>query len=208
MLLWRRKKMSRFSPRGIKGLTWIESNWRIVGFWKEKKKKQVSFSRLILPPPGIKHSSKLLTSLGKANNDNKGKKCVWFFSFFLSKSFTHPANASKKFHPEKEGFHKLYWLYVDSTIRGQWQRCFCSVYQFVRMRSFSQTHLVRHCIVCFSSFWHVQIPYTWEIIEFQLLQWCISLSLLKTKFSIVYKTDPHGVWWWPVDIIRCAIPTE
>ena len=54
---------------------------------KRIRKKQVSFSRLILPPSGIKHSSKLLTSLGRANNEKKKKKakgekkCVIFFLY-------------------------------------------------------------------------------------------------------------------------------
>ena len=86
------EKISGF-PSGIKGLfTWIESNWRIVGFWKEKnkiKKTGFFFSRLILPPSGIKHSSKLLTSLGRANNEKKKKnkkrreKKVCDFSFYI-----------------------------------------------------------------------------------------------------------------------------
>ena len=75
---------------------------------KRIRKKQVSFSRLILPPSGIKHSSKLLTSLGRANNEKKkkkakGEKKVCDF-LFISKSSTH----THKFHPGNRRLHKLY----------------------------------------------------------------------------------------------------
>lgn len=157
MLRRRRKKMSRFSPSGIKGLTWIESNWRIVGFWKRRRRKQVSlFSAYSSPSRYIPVSSWHL--LAKPTTTMEKKKCE------ISK--TNIKSSSRKI-PSRLFFFGLYWLYVNSTMRGQWRRCFRSVKQFVRItRLISSRH--PHLVLFIPSILtRSDTLNTWEIIGFQ-----------------------------------------
>lgn len=164
-------------PSGIKGLTWIESNWRIVGFWKRRRRKQVSlFSAYSSPSRYIPVSSWHL--LAKPTTTRR-----------KSVRFPRPHKILQQKNSVQAFFFGLYWLYVNSTMRGQWRRCFRSVNQFVRItRLISSRH--PHLVLFIPSILtRSDTLNTWEIIGFQR----------RRKDILSIESPPP---WWPVDIMR------
>lgn len=173
---WERTKIFRdFSPRALRvsfhmNRKQLEDGWILKR--NGKKKEQVSFLCFSFSA-GIKTQLlQALTSFGRINNDvvNPG---FYFFSSSLIESWHrrrtkfHVSVGSKN---ETKRLYKLYWLYVNPTIRGQWHPCFRSVYQFCPNGATLSRRILRALSCClhpFDTFRHTPY-YTWEIIEFFL----------------------------------------